>query len=110
MKSDQSPYLKNPFIATAAAALVLVAATGSLASPITVPTGLNPGDAYRLVFVTSTTLDATSSDIADYNAFVSGVANTVPELVALGTTWTAIGPSAGLDGNKAPSSSNSPDS
>ena len=41
----------------------------------TVPTGLNGGDQYRLVFVTSTTRDATSSDIADYNAFVNYAAS-----------------------------------
>jgi len=62
----------------------------ALAAPITVPTGLNPGDQYRLAFITSTTRFATSADIADYNAFVTTVANTVPELVALGTTWTSI--------------------
>jgi hypothetical protein len=61
------------------------------AAPITVPTGLNPGDQYRLAFVTSTTRDATSSNIADYNAFVTTAANSVPELAALGTTWKAIG-------------------
>jgi len=69
----------------------VVAPLVSSAAPITVPTGLNPGDQYRLVFVTSTTRDATSSDIEDYNAFVTSVANSVPELAALGTTWHAIG-------------------
>ena len=65
-------------------------ASESLAVPITVPTGLSPGAQYRLAFVTSTTRDATSSNIADYNAFVTATANAVPELAALGTTWTAI--------------------
>ena len=60
-----------------------------LAVPITVPTTLNPGDQYRLAFVTSDTRDATSTDIADYNAFVQGVANSVAKLA--GITWTAIG-------------------
>jgi len=55
-----------------------------------VPLGLNPGDQYRLAFVTSTTRDATSSNINDYNAFVTAAANAVPELSALNTTWTAI--------------------
>ena len=79
------------------AAFALVAASESLAVPITVPTGLNPGDQYRLAFVTSTTRDATSSNIADYNAFVTAVANAVPELLALGTTWTAIGSTPTVD-------------
>jgi hypothetical protein len=72
-------------------------ATIACAAPITVPTGLNPGDQYRLAFVTSTTHDALSSNIADYNAFVTSVANSVPELVALGTTWKVIGSTSTID-------------
>ena len=67
------------------------------ATPITVPTDLNPGDHYRLAFVTSTTRDATSTNIADYNSFVAGVAAGQPELAALGTTWTAIASTATVD-------------
>jgi hypothetical protein len=62
----------------------------ALSAPITVPTSLSPGDQYRLAFVTSTTRDALSSNIADYNTFVSNAANAVPELLALLTTWKAI--------------------
>jgi len=54
------------------------------------PTSLAPGDQYRLAFVTSTGRDATSSNIDDYNSFVTTVAELVPELSALGTTWKAI--------------------
>ncbi|MCX6620139.1 MAG: PEP-CTERM sorting domain-containing protein [Acidobacteria bacterium] len=65
------------------------------AAPIvTVPAGLSPGDHYRLVFVTSTTRDATSTAIADYNAFVTSAATSIPALLALGTTWYAIGSTA----------------
>lgn len=60
------------------------------AIPITIPTALNPGDEYRLVFVTSTTTDALSNDINYYNSFVSILANSQSELAALGATWTAI--------------------
>jgi len=84
-------------LSSAATVLLLAATTESLAAPITVPTGLSPGDDYRLVFVTSITLNAVSANIADYNAFVSGVANAVPELFALGATWTAIGSTAAVD-------------
>jgi hypothetical protein len=69
----------------------------ALAAVITVPTGLNSGDHYRLAFVTSTTRDATSSNIADYNTFVTNVANTVPQLAALSTTWSAIGSTLTVD-------------
>ena len=69
---------------------VLAWGQGVQAAPITVPTSLNPGDTYRLAFETSTTTDATSTSIADYNTFVTGVATGVGELNDLGTTWTAI--------------------
>lgn len=66
-------------------------ASRSEAATIILPAGLNPGDHYRLIFVTSTTRDATSSNIADYNDFVSAVAASNPDLFGLGVTWTAIG-------------------
>ncbi len=67
------------------------------AAVVTVPAGLNVGDQYRLAFVTSTTRDALSPDIADYNAFVTSIAESVPELAALGTTWRAIGSTSAID-------------
>ncbi len=39
----------------------------------------------------------TSWNIAEYNAFVTGVADSVPELLALGVTWTAIGSTSTVD-------------
>lgn len=52
---------------------------------------LVPGTEYRVAFITSTTRDATSTDIADYNAFVTSAANTQTVLQNLGTTWSVIG-------------------
>jgi hypothetical protein len=77
------------------AAVLVLAAAGLLplaasAVPITQPTGLNPGDQYRLAFLTGSGRDGTSTDIADYNAFVTAVTPGVPQLAALGTTWKAI--------------------
>jgi hypothetical protein len=43
------------------------------------------------VFVTSTTRDATSANIADYNQFVTNAAQAVPELAALNTNWFVLG-------------------
>ena len=57
---------------------------------ITVPSGLAPGDHYRLMFITDVTRDGTSSNIADYNAFVTADALAHPELAALNTSWNAI--------------------
>jgi hypothetical protein len=67
------------------------------ADPIIVPTSLNPGDEYRLAFVTSEERNGASSNIASYNSFVTGVANTQSALTSLGTTWKAIGSTATVD-------------
>jgi hypothetical protein len=77
--------------------LFMLVAGSASAAVVTVPVGLNPGDMYRLVFVTSSTRNATSTNIADYNAFVTGVANTQVELLGLGTTWSAIGSTSTVD-------------
>ncbi len=51
-----------------------------------------PVGQYRLAFVTSEGMPATSPNIADYNQFVDDLANDEqPALAALGTTWTVIG-------------------
>lgn len=88
--------MKN--IKSIAASLVLgfstvtFTATAALSAPITIPVGLNPGDQYRLAFITgrTETRDALSTDIADYNAFVDGVAESVAELASLNQDWKAI--------------------
>lgn len=82
--------------------VLLSAAVAGLASRsdaaiITVPPGLSPGDTYRLVFVTSTIRNATSSDIGVYNAFVQSVADASPDLSALGATWFAIASTASVN-------------
>ena len=75
----------------------LLPATALAVPIVTVPTSLSPGDQYRLAFVTSTARDATSSDIEVYNQFVTDVANGVPELADLPTTWKAIGSTEYID-------------
>ena len=51
-----------------------------------------PGDTYRLVFMTSTTTTASSADIGTYNAFVQGVAAASTAYTNLGNaTWNAVG-------------------
>ena len=75
---------------------ILGTALASQAAIITTPTGLSAGDQYRLVFVTSTTSAAISTNIATYNTFVNDLAgtaglNTIAGTVEGSTTWTAIG-------------------
>ena len=78
--------------------LILLGVAGSVsAAPVTAPTGLSPGEQYRLAFMTSTLSTATATDIATYNTFVTNVANSVTELADLGTTWTAIASTATVD-------------
>ena len=52
-------------------ALAAIAAGTASAGSIATPTGLNPGDQFRFVFVTTTTTFATSSDLSTYDNIVS---------------------------------------
>ena len=67
------------------------------AAPITVPTSLNPGDEYRLAFVTSAGPTGCPRLLSPTTRFVTAVANTQAALASLGTTWKAIGSTATVD-------------
>jgi hypothetical protein len=66
-------------------------ASRSEASIITVPIGLAPGSQYRLVFITNGTYTAASASISTYNNDITNEVAAIPQLAALGATWTAIG-------------------
>jgi len=87
--------MKSALLLTAISIAILTAGN-SHAALILQPSGLNPGDQYRLVFVTSTERDATSTDIVDYNTFVQAAADASP-LSALGQSWKVIGSTASVD-------------
>ena len=89
--------LKQTRIVSVVAAFYVLAPTMGLAAPLTVPTGLNPGDHYRLVFVMRELSNAQSSDISIFNGIVTTAANSIPELAALGTTWRAIASTSTID-------------
>ena len=55
-----------------------------------VPDGIEPGDSFRLLFVTSSTRDASSSNIADYNAFVQSAAGSNAGLKPFKDGFTAL--------------------
>jgi len=57
------------------------------------PIGLSPGDKFRLVFVTSGSIDALSSNIGVYDKFVSDAAATAGLSIIYGASvqWSAIG-------------------
>ena len=95
--------MKLPFLGILSGfALATLGISGAAQAAILLPS-LNPGDQYRLVFVTSGTRDATSSNIADYNNFVNDAAHASTDLntalTAAGFTpsainWTAIASTA----------------
>ena len=61
-----------------------------------IPSGLGLNDTFHLVFVTSTTRIADSTDIASYNTFVQAAADGGSSVVAaLGVDWYAIASTTG---------------
>jgi hypothetical protein len=80
-----------------AVALVGMASQAS-ATPISLgtPSGLNPGDTFRFLFVTSGTIDATASDIATYNDFVQAQAGGAT-YDGVTVNWKAIGSTATVE-------------
>ena len=56
-------------------ALAALAPGSASAGPINTPTGLTPGDQFRIIFTTTAFSDATSSNLATYDSFVSNDAS-----------------------------------
>jgi hypothetical protein len=73
-------------------AAALLATPPHLCANVIYP-NLPPGSEYQLLFVTSGVRDGTSTDIADYNAFVSAQAALNPSLPD-GISWTAVASTA----------------
>ncbi|MGH7043724.1 MAG: PEP-CTERM sorting domain-containing protein, partial [Acetobacteraceae bacterium] len=96
--------VQKPIDQTSARAALMASAiaVGILGAPalvwagtFTAPPGLAPGQAYRLVFETSTTTEATSTAISTYNSFVTAAAGNNSALPS--TTWAAIASTADVD-------------
>ena len=60
---------------------------------ITTPAGLNPGDQFRVVFQSSVGQNALSSNIADYDQFIAGLAaiSGIDTYFGSGVTWQVLG-------------------
>lgn len=71
--------------------------TPSATAQIHVPPGLNPGDTYHLAFVSTTTRDAYSAEITDYDAHVQAAADAAGIGVTEGVSWYAIGSTSSVD-------------
>jgi ABC-type uncharacterized transport system permease subunit len=67
---------KSRLLGAVSAFILAVLATTANAS-LVVPAGLNPGDAYHVIFVSSTSRDSTSSDISRYDSHVQAAADAV---------------------------------
>ena len=69
------------------------------AGSMILPSGLQPGDQFQVAFVTSGTFRAESSNIADYNRFVSAAATAAGLDIIDGqaVTWKAIGSTATIN-------------
>ena len=85
-----------------ASTVAILGAAGAAQAFILVPPDLNPGDQYRLVFITDGETNPGSTDIADYNAFVTGdVEGSLLEMeltdAGLTTDWFAIASTEAVD-------------
>lgn len=93
---------KSTILCFTALACVLFPAAQLMATVIP-PTGLAPGSQYQLVFVTAGTRSGTSSNVADYNSFVTSEAALNPLLPS--ATWHAVVSTSAIDAKvNAPSS------
>ena len=63
-----------------------------------IPTGLNTGDQFRLIFLSSTKRDATATDIADYNIFIQNrAAAGHTDIQAYSDEFTVVGCTSTFD-------------
>ena len=64
-----------------------------------IPTGLGPGDSFRLLFIGTSNRNASSSDIADYNTFVQNLVDTNghADIKALSATFRMLGSTEDVD-------------
>ena len=83
-------------VAPAPAAQQQQAPTLPADSPL-VPDGIEPGDSFRLLFVTSTSMKAESADVADYNKFVQTRAAANSNLTDFSGRFTAYISTATVD-------------
>ena len=91
-----------------AAGLAATTLGGTARAGFIPPTGLAPGSKYQVLFVTSDGTTAESSNIADYDSFVTQEANQSPTLEALRATWTAVASTSESAANQATNTTDIP--
>ncbi len=80
--------MQKRFLAAFAVFSLLTGSAGAV--DLVTPAGLNPGDTFRFIFLTSGTTTAASSNIADYDAFVTAQAGTTT-YQGSPVSWVALG-------------------
>lgn len=98
--------MKKSFSGKALVTLILFLFSAHSNAALLAPSGLNAGDKFHYIFVTSGTTDAYSADISTYNAFVQATAESVGIGSDIGLTdWRALGstPTINAADNLAPS-------
>src|SRR4051812_8690328 len=85
------------FVAAAGMTVGPVIVGPSARADVTAPAGLNPGDHFRLVFVTTNVIDAPSASIGNYDSVVTGEANGAGLLSYNGSsvTWQTLASTEG---------------
>ena len=77
--------------------LLIIGCFTTANAALVVPGGLNPGDKYHVIFVTSNVLSATSANISPYDSFVQSTADAAG--IGGSINWLAVGSTA--DGTNA---------
>jgi hypothetical protein len=92
--------MRRRFTASLLAALAALAlADAPLLADVIAPIGLAPGSQYQLIFVTAVGRNANSSDIEDYNTFVTAEAAQGEPFGLPVTTWHAVASTDDVDAN-----------
>ncbi len=86
----QIMFEKTMVLGLAAVALSATMLAETATADAVLPTGLAPGSQYQILFVTSGGTTGGSSNITDYDSFVTQEADQSAVLKALGVTWTAV--------------------
>lgn len=89
-KTVAPTYLSKRVLLCLCALLLPLAASPASATLISEIAALNPGDQYRVLFVSSTSIEATSPLIDVYNSHVQAAAAAGTVTSSLGFTWNAL--------------------
>jgi len=88
----------NTTLVVVAVFLAAITYTATVQAEFIPPIGLTLGSPYQLIFVTSGTTDANSSDITFYNSIVTAQAALNPALPT--ATWSAVASTHAVNANR----------